>query len=84
MLVLSRFAGAAQELTEALIVNPFDPDAIADAMHEALVMPPDERRARHMALKEKVYRTTAQVYCERFMTALQSIRTESACRAPRP
>ena len=39
MLVLSRFAGAAHELTEALIVNPFDPDAIADAMHLALTMP---------------------------------------------
>ncbi len=36
VLVLSQFAGAAQDLTEALIVNPFDPDAIADAMHVAL------------------------------------------------
>jgi trehalose 6-phosphate synthase len=70
VLVLSRFAGAAHELGEALIVNPFDPDAIADAMHVALTMPMPERKERHMALKEKVMRTTAQAYCQRFMEAL--------------
>ncbi len=70
VLVLSKFAGAAQELTEALIVNPFDPDAIADAMHQALTMPLPERRARHMALKEKVYRTTAALYARTFIDAL--------------
>ncbi|MBX9942991.1 MAG: trehalose-6-phosphate synthase [Reyranella sp.] len=70
VLVLSRFAGAAHELTEALIVNPFDPDAIADAMHQALSMPLAERRHRHAALKAKVLRTTAQAYCRRFIDAL--------------
>jgi len=70
VLVLSKFAGAAQELTEALIVNPFDPDAIADAMHQALTMPLDERRERHLALKEKVYRTTAALYARNFVDAL--------------
>ncbi len=72
VLVLSQFAGAAQELTEALIVNPFDPDAIADAMHEGLTMPTPERRERHAALKQKVLRTTAQVYCQRFIDALRA------------
>jgi trehalose 6-phosphate synthase len=70
VLVLSRFAGAAHELTEALIVNPFDPDAIADAMHLALTMPLGERKERHAALKAKVFRTTAQLYCRRFLDAL--------------
>lgn len=70
VLVLSRFAGAAQELAEALIVNPFDPDAIADAMNAALLMPDAERRQRHAALKERVFRTTAQAYCSRFVDAL--------------
>jgi trehalose 6-phosphate synthase len=81
VLVLSQFAGAAQELTEALIINPFDPDAIADAMHQALVMPLPERRERHAALKEKVFRTTAQAYCNRFMEALLSIKVQSTPRA---
>ncbi|MFI4998685.1 MAG: trehalose-6-phosphate synthase [Reyranellales bacterium] len=70
VLILSQFAGAAHELTEALIVNPFDPDAIAEAMHQALTMPAPERKARHAALKEKVFRTTAQAYCQRFIDAL--------------
>jgi trehalose 6-phosphate synthase len=72
VLVLSQFAGAAQDLTEALIVNPFDPDAIADAMHMALVMPPSERKERHLILKEKVMRTTAETYCRRFIEALEA------------
>lgn len=72
VLVLSQFAGAAQDLTEALIVNPFDPDAIADAMHVALTMPLAERQERHGALKEKVLRTTAETYCRRFIEALEA------------
>ena len=45
-LVLSCFAGAAQELTDALLVNPFDIDGVAEAMHEGLAMPREERIAR--------------------------------------
>jgi len=74
VLILSQFAGAAQELTEALIVNPFDPDAIAEAMHLALVMPQPERRERHTALMAKVRRTNAEAYCLRFVEALESYR----------
>jgi trehalose 6-phosphate synthase len=70
VLILSRFAGAANELGEALIVNPFDPDAIADAMHQALVMPLAERKQRHGVLRDKVRRGTAQAYCMRFVSAL--------------
>ncbi|MBI3453244.1 MAG: alpha,alpha-trehalose-phosphate synthase (UDP-forming) [Rhodospirillales bacterium] len=46
VLVLSQFAGAAQELTSALIVNPLDADEVAEAMHRALTMPLEERRER--------------------------------------
>ncbi len=70
VLILSQFAGAAHELTEALVVNPFDPDGIADAMHLALTMPPEERKERHGALREKVFRTTAQLFAKRFIEAL--------------
>jgi trehalose 6-phosphate synthase len=70
VLVLSRFAGAAEELAEALIINPFDTGQIADALHQALVMELDERRARHSALQEKVRRTTAGRYCDLFINAL--------------
>ena len=70
VLVLSRFAGAADALSAALIVNPFDPDAIAEAMHQALMMDLEERRARHQSLLEKVRDSTAARYCEVFLEAL--------------
>ena len=72
VLVLSQFAGAAHEFTEALIVNPFDPDAIAEAMHVGLTMSLAERKERQVALKAKVFRTTAEVFCRRFITALET------------
>ena len=56
VLILSRFAGAAQELTEALLVNPADTVEVGDALERALKMPLRERRARWrsmMAVLEK-------------------------------
>jgi trehalose 6-phosphate synthase len=46
VLILSRFTGAARELPEALIVNPYDTDQCAAALHMALSMPAAEQRAR--------------------------------------
>jgi trehalose 6-phosphate synthase len=76
VLVLSRFAGAADEMTEALLVNPFDPDEIAEAVHRALSMDLDERRARHQALAEKVRHSTARLFCEVFLQHLTECRTQ--------
>jgi trehalose 6-phosphate synthase len=76
VLVLSRFAGAADELTEALIVNPFDPDEIAEAIHKALLMELDERRARHQALQDKVRQSTARRFCEVFLHQLAACGTQ--------
>jgi len=50
VLVLSRFAGAAEELTEAILVNPHDIEGMADAMQTALHMPLKERRQRWSAM----------------------------------
>jgi trehalose 6-phosphate synthase len=72
VLVLSRFAGAASYLQDALIVNPNDPDEIAEAMHAALNMPLQERRLRHARLFENVLRLTAASYCQTFLHALSS------------
>lgn len=70
VLVLSRFAGAAEDLSEALIVNPFDPDEIAEAMHQALIMPLDERKDRMARLRGRVFTVTAEAYCREFLKAL--------------
>jgi trehalose 6-phosphate synthase len=71
VLILSRFAGAAEELKEALIVNPFDADEIADAMHDGLSMSLDERLRRYRALHDCVWDTTASKYCTRFLSHLE-------------
>lgn len=70
VLVLSRFAGVASYFKDALIINPYDPDEIAEAMHSALVMPLAERRERHAKLMQQLQKLTAAAYCERFLDAL--------------
>jgi trehalose 6-phosphate synthase len=46
VLILSRFTGAAREMPEALLVNPYATDAFADTLNAALTMPPDEQQRR--------------------------------------
>jgi trehalose 6-phosphate synthase len=71
VLVLSRFAGAAGELEGAVLVNPLDPDDIAEAMDIALTMPAEERLARWKTMDHAVRTTTAAVWCRRFLSALE-------------
>ncbi len=54
VLVLSRFTGAARELTEALIVNPYDIDSAAEALAAALAMPAEEQEERMRAMRTLV------------------------------
>jgi trehalose 6-phosphate synthase len=54
VLVLSQFTGAARDLTEALIVNPYDAGEAADAMSAALKMPADEQRERMRSMRRIV------------------------------
>lgn len=54
VLILSRFAGAARELTEALIVNPYHVEETADALHRAATMPVAEQRERMASLRMTV------------------------------
>ncbi len=54
VLVLSRFAGAARELAEALIVNPYHVEETADALHRAATMPEGEQRERMASLRSTV------------------------------
>jgi trehalose 6-phosphate synthase len=51
VLILSRFAGAAREMTEALIVNPYHVEETADALAQALCMPDGEQRERMVSLR---------------------------------
>ena len=70
VLVLSRFAGAAEQLRDALLVNPYDTQATADAIQRALHMPLDERRQRHARLLEQIRSHDVHWWRRRFIAAL--------------
>jgi trehalose 6-phosphate synthase len=72
VLVLSRFAGAARELRGALIVNPFDTDQVAEAMHIGLNMPLDERKARWQGMMDALRANTLSRWRDSFLDALQA------------
>ena len=71
VLVLSRFAGAARELDAALLVNPFDYDAVADAMARGIEMPLEERRERWASMMEKLRANTLSTWRDNFLKALR-------------
>jgi trehalose 6-phosphate synthase len=71
VLILSRFAGAAHECKDALLVNPYDPDSVAVAIGQALSMPLAERRARHKANFAVLSQNDIQSWAERFLDVLQ-------------
>ena len=73
MLILSRFAGAASQLPEALIVNPYDPDGIAEAIHRAVDMPVEERRERHAAMLETVRTHDVKRWRDDFVDTLKGL-----------
>jgi trehalose 6-phosphate synthase len=54
VLILSTFAGASRELTEALIVNPYDTRAMAESINTALRMPPEEQGERMHLMRQQV------------------------------
>lgn len=70
VLVLSTLAGAAAELTDALLVNPRDLRAVAEAIQRALSMPRAERRARHERLLEALRRHDVHTWHGRFIQQL--------------
>ena len=70
VLILSSFAGAAAELPEAIIINPFDADDIADSLETALTMPLEERRERWAAMFAKIARNDVAAWRRAFLEAL--------------
>jgi trehalose 6-phosphate synthase len=76
VLVLSKFAGAANELDTALLVNPHDIDGMARTIATALSMPLLERRMRWEAMMAKLRRRSIQHWFESFVEALEKARAE--------
>jgi trehalose 6-phosphate synthase len=73
VLVLSRFAGAAQQLGEALIVNPFDNHEVAEAIRTALAMPKSERQRRFERLYATISSTDIDWWTSRYLAALSGL-----------
>jgi trehalose 6-phosphate synthase len=70
VLVLSQFAGAAEELDGALIVNPFDPEGIAEVLEAALTMPLEERKERWRGMMQHLRRNDITAWRRNFVSAL--------------
>lgn len=73
VLILSRFAGAAEEMTEALLINPFSREEISDALSRALAMPLAERKDRWQALMQVVRESDVSLWRDLFVSTLRSI-----------
>ncbi|MET3514097.1 trehalose 6-phosphate synthase [Pseudacidovorax sp. 1753] len=71
VLVLSRFAGAAEQLKEALLVNPYDTHGTAETIQQALHMPLEERRARHQKLLSRIRDHDVHWWRRTFLDALR-------------
>ncbi len=71
VLILSRFAGAAEQMQEALLVNPFSPEELSDALGQALRMPLDERRHRWRLLMDTIEQQDVRWWLQRFLDALR-------------
>jgi trehalose 6-phosphate synthase len=76
VLVLSKFAGAANNLDAALLVDPTDTHAVADRIATALAMPRNERRARWQRMSEHLQRHSIHRWFSDFLHALKSSRPE--------
>jgi trehalose 6-phosphate synthase len=74
VLVLSTLAGAAHELTDAVLINPYDIDGVADSIHKALSMSAGERKERHQGLIEVLKRNDITAWRTRFVNALLETR----------
>jgi trehalose 6-phosphate synthase len=77
VLILSRFAGASGELRDALIVNPYDIDELASALHRALTMPDRERECRMERMRRTVREHNIYRWAGTLTAALASIGPES-------
>nr|WP_221417582.1 trehalose-6-phosphate synthase [Microbacterium marinum] len=76
VLVLSEFTGAADELTQAISVNPHDIVGLKDAIMQAIDMPVKERERRMRALRRRVRENDVARWSQRFLTDLDAVRSQ--------
>ncbi len=77
ILILSKFAGAAEQLNDALIVNPYDINEVAQAIRRAATMSMEERRARHRNLLSQISEYDVQRWQNEYLAALRAVQTDA-------
>ena len=83
VLILSETAGAAEELGEAIIVNPHDEEEMVDGIHQALTMSLEEQKNRNLVMRRRLGRYDTMRWAQDFMQALGSQRLARRKRLPR-
>jgi trehalose 6-phosphate synthase len=76
VLILSQFTGASRELRDALIVNPYDIEEMAEAIRAALEMDPAEQKARMQSMRETLKNRNIYFWAAELITALARVRLE--------
>jgi trehalose 6-phosphate synthase/phosphatase len=84
VLVLSEFAGASWELPEAIQVNPYDVEGMAESAYRALMMKPEERRARLAPLRTRVETYDVHHWAATFLEQLDTVTRRSPAAVPAP
>ncbi len=84
VLILSEFAGAARELAEALIINPYDTEQFAGAIRSAVEMDQAERRGRMERLRQQVEEHNIYRWAAKFLTELSATAGIEAAPSPEP
>ncbi|MBP1719894.1 MAG: alpha,alpha-trehalose-phosphate synthase, partial [Deltaproteobacteria bacterium] len=74
VLILSQFTGASRELKDALVVNPYDLEQLAEAIHQALEMGPEEQQARLQRMRETLKERNIYRWAADLITGLAQIR----------
>ncbi|MDN5923961.1 MAG: trehalose-6-phosphate synthase [Xanthomonadales bacterium] len=82
VLILSQFAGAAEQMREALLVNPYDPDDVAEALERALTMSVSDRRQRWRALMGGLTQNDINHWRKQFLDTLTRATPNQAGKAP--
>ena len=74
VLILSEMAGAAKELSEALVVNPNNIERVADSIHQALIMPEKEQIELNRRMQARLKRYDVKKWANEFIQSLSTIR----------
>lgn len=80
-MILSEFAGAAQSLNGSIVVNPWDSQQVADAIHEAVTLDADTRAENHRKLFKYVNKYSAAFWGSSFIKEMGKLKTDEVDKA---